>query len=243
MHKHEAYYSDDVTLLPASAIWRSSVRASILLAPGIFSYFYFRKLFGLPFRANYASPWPRELPMAGIETLPAEARDAFALRFPDLNANGFEFAFCCVSPFIGTKWGASAAFLSRDGQCYATLVWIKIRLGAFERSETIFACHSLLSTGKVLTTAPTRPAVWIPQLIPPDVTIVDLPPSTTLEETIRFHRERLREAPCRPTVLDASSLEGHMLVGAQQLYDHLISKGYYRKLSDAEVKRLTSGAN
>ncbi len=181
--------------------------------------------------------------MAGIETLPAEARDAFALRFAELNANGFEFAFCCVSPFIGTKWGASAAFLSRDGECYATLVWIKIRLGAFERSETIFACHSLLSTGKVLTTAPTRPAVWIPQLIPPDVTIVRLPPSTTPEETIRSHRERLCQASSKPVLLNITSLQGHMLVTAQQLYDHLISKGYYRQLSDVEVNRLTNGAN
>ena len=172
--------------------------------------------------------------------MPSEARDAFALRFPVLAENRFTLAFCLATPFIGAKWGASAVFLSHDGECYATLVWLKLRLRSFERSETIFACHSLLPNGDVLSTAPVRQAIWIPEMIPPGVKLNRLPESTPPEEVIRAHRDRVRLPPMAAQLLDENSLRGHMLQSAQRLFEHLVGKGYYRRLSEAEVGRLKS---
>lgn len=234
------YYTDDITLLPSSAIWKSSCRASIAMAPGLFAFFYIRKLLKLPFRPNYGAPWPETLPIVPIEALSSEARDAFALRFPELAANGFELAFCLETPFIGTKWGASAVFLSNDGICYATLVWLKLRLRGFERSETTFACHSSLSNGEVISTAPVRQAIWIPELIPPGVDLTRLPETTTPDQVIHSHLQRLGTLEGASRVLDQNSLREQMHETAQKLFEHLVGKGFYRQLKPSEVAQLQS---
>lgn len=242
MKTAQDYYTDDITLLPTSAIWKSSCRASIAMAPGLFAFFYIRKLLKLPFRPNYCAPWPETLPIVPIEALSSEARDAFALRFPELAANGFELAFCLETPFIGTKWGASALFLSNDGKCYATLVWLKLRMRGFERAETTFACHSSLTSGEVISTAPVRQAIWIPELIPPGVHLMRLPENTPPEQVLQSHRQRMQSLASAPRVLDQNSLRVQMHQTAQQLFEHLVGKGYYRKLKPLEMSYLQSVA-
>lgn len=236
-----AYYTDEITLLSARTIWRISRQAQ-LLAPLVFGFFLLRKCLRLPFQAKYGSPRPTELHTVGIETLPAEARDAFAERFPALDASGYLLAFCTMMPFIGAKSGASAVFLSQTGESYATIVWLKIKLGKLERSDTIFACHSTLQTGGELTTASLPRDLWIPEMIPPETTVSLLPKGAPQHEVIRAHRERLASPQFKPNLLDAASLAEYLLSSTQRLYDHLINKNLYRRLTDAEVSRLVSAS-
>ena len=231
------YYSDDITLMPNRIIWQGS-RLSGLFAPLMFGFFYLRKCLKLPFRPKFAAPYPYSLPVQPIDSLPSEARDAFARAFPEMHANGLTLEFCTLTPFIGTKWGASAIFISAERDIYASVVWIRIKLNAFDRAETTVSCHSLLPSAITLTTGAIRENRWIPEMIPPAVSITRLPETATLTEILHTHRERLRTQSAAPVRLDENALRSHSLTTMQALYDHLIGKKLYRKLSEPEVKRL-----
>lgn len=231
------YYSDDITLMPNRIIWQGS-RLSGLLAPLMFGFFYVRKCLKLPFRAKFAAPYPTYLPVQSIDTLPPQARDAFARAFPEMHANGFTLAFCTVTPYIGTKWGASAIFINAERDIYASVAWIRIQLNAFDRAESTMSCHSLLPSEMTLTTGAISQNRWIPEMIPPNVSITRLPETSTLSEILRTHRERLRTQNPAPVRLDENALQAQILATMQALYDHLIGKKLYRKLTEAEVNRL-----
>lgn len=231
------YYSDDITLMPNRFIWQGS-RQLGFLAPLMFGFFYLRKCLKLPYRAKFAAPYPTYLPVQSIDSLPAEARDAFARAFPEMHANGFTLAFCTVTPFIGTKWGASAIFINAERDIYASVVWIRIKLNAFDRAESTMSCHSLLPSGMTLTTGAIRENRWIPEMVPPSVSITRLPETSPLPEILRTHRERLQSQSPPPVRLDENALQAQILTTMQALYDHLIGKKLYRKLSEPEVKRL-----
>jgi hypothetical protein len=237
MQPAPAYYTDDITLLPARLIWRFVAPGGIV-APFLFSWFYFRKLLHWPYRANFAAPYPDSLPVRPIDSLPVEARNAFALAFPEMDACGLTFAFCTITPFIGTKWGASAIFTTAERELYASIVWIRIKLGAFDRTETTISCHSLLPSGITLSTAAIPEKRWIPEMIPSRVKMTRLPENANLPQILGAHRETLRTCGAAPLQLNESALQAHILSTMQALYEHLIGNKLYRKLSDAEVKRL-----
>jgi hypothetical protein len=231
------YYSDDITLMPNRIIWQGS-RLSGLFAPLMFSFFYLRKCLKLPFRPKFAAPYPTSLPIQSIDALPPQARDAFARTFPEMHASGLQLAFCTVTPFIGTKWGASAIFINAEGDIYASVAWIRIQLNAFDRAESTMSCHSLLPSGMTLTTGAISQNRWIPEMIPPNVSITRLPETSTLSEILRTHRERLRNQSQAPVRFDEQALQAQILTTMQALYDHLIVKNLYRKLTQAEVNRM-----
>jgi hypothetical protein len=232
-----SYFSDDITLLPSSAIWQAS-RMSGLLAPLMFGFFWFRKLLHLPFRAKFGATFPDVLPIRTIEELPPEARDAFARRFGELHEHGFTLQFCTVTQFIGCKWGASAIFLNAEGDLYASIVWLRIKLGAFDRAETTLSCHANLESNLILNTSAARNHITIPEMIPPGVSITRLPETTPFAELLRIHRQSISNSNSRPVRMDVAALQTHVLSTMQRLYDHLIAKKLYRRLTEAEVASL-----
>ncbi len=237
MIQNVAYYSDDITLLPAKAIW-SFCRQASWLAPFYFALYYFLKRINFKAEAAYGIARPDELTIVRTRSLSVEEQDAFAPYFDTLNAQGYTYVFSSISPFIGSKSEITAVFLGSDGQSYVTLVRTKTKQGSAEDIQTGFGCHSFLTKGIWMTSAPVENALQFDDIFPPEITIAPLGLKATLEDVIVEHQRQLSSTSVKSQQFDVDSLSHYMMRAGQLAFDHLVKKKYCHRLSDAEVNRL-----
>jgi hypothetical protein len=233
------FYTDDITRMPVSAIWRTSRRQGVIGCLMVFPMFLVRKLFKLRFPANHATCRVTELAALADDEIAAEIRGGFAPFETACREAGMEHVRSFRPPWIGNKSGVFSIWLDPSGETYCNITHIDLQLGSMRKSKTVFACHSRLASGVHLHTASVRPEDWIPELIPPHQEFVRLPQETPPSAVIKHHRERLigRADIVR---FNSETLLDEVIRGSQEMFDFLLAKGVYTPLSSAELQRLQS---
>jgi hypothetical protein len=120
---------------------------------------------------------------------------------------------------------------------YASSVWFEIRRGGRSRSNVVFSCHSARSNGQKLDTGSLSPAEWNPEFTPPGHDIINVWPETSQQKVIEAHLARAK-SEFDLQQFNQDTLRRHMVATGQQLFDHMISKGYFEKLTREEVERI-----
>jgi hypothetical protein len=233
------FYTDDITLMPTTAIWSIIRRQSLFGCAVLLPYFLTRKLLRLRHRANYGTSRPTQLPAVPLEELPTDVTQAFSSFSEVCKARQMEHVRCVRSPYIGNKTAFTSFWLDQTGMTYSNVTWIDIRLGAMQKTKTVFACHSWLQSGVELHTAPVAPVDWILELIPPNQDMVVLPPETQPSDVIEAHRNRI-SSHSDVRSFDTDSLLREVLRSAQERFDFMITKGIYSPLSQTETEHLMS---
>lgn len=233
------YYTDDITTLPISAIWRFARRQGVVSCSILFPMFLARKLLKLRFPANHATCRVTELPAIRQEDLPADIQSDLDPLEAACRDAGMEHVRTFRVPWIGGKSGVFSIWLDPSGDVYCNITRINLQLGSIRKSKTVFACHSRLTSGVDLHTAPVAPQDWIPELIPPSQDFAPLPPDTLPAAVIQRHRERV-SGLTGIIRFDTKTLIDEVLRASQQMFDFLLAKGIYTPLSSTEVKRLQS---
>ena len=233
------FYTDDIILMPTTAILRVIRRQPFLLRVVLLPYFLTRKLLGLRHRANYGSSRPTQLPAVSVDELPPEVTQAFSSFSAVCTEHKMEHLRCVRSPSIGKKTAFTSFWMGQNGTTYANITWIEIRIGRAQKTKTVFACHSLLHSGVELHNAAMNAADWIPELIQPNQDFVVLPADTQASDVIAAHRKRLSS---RSDVreFDADSILQQILRSSQEVFDFMLAKGIYSPLSQAETEQLIS---
>lgn len=233
------FYTDDITLLPITAIWRTVRRQTILAQAFLFPCFLVRKMLKLRYPANHGTCRPTELHPVGDVQLPPVVRDAFAPYQEACSAQGMNPMGCFQPPWIGNRTAFSSIWLDRTGKTYVTIIWIHIRLGALQNTNTVFACHSQLLSGVELHTVPVAPQNWTPEIIPSNQHLLRLDEGVQPLSVIDCHNKRIAN---RSDVIhyDESSLPEQIIRNAQDLFDFMVAKGFYSPLSAVEVENLMS---
>jgi hypothetical protein len=234
------YYTDDITLMPATVIWRTVRRQSLSVAMMSFPYFLARKALRLRHPANHGTSRVTELPAIPEEQIPPHITQAFAPFIVACRACQMEPVQCFRTPCIGNKTIISSMWLDPTGTIYGSITWIDLRLGAFHKTKAVFACHSWLESGTEWHTSPMAPEDWIPELVPPGQEILALPPDLPPAQVIERHQQRLAG---RSDVrrFDKASLLQEVLRASQERFDYLVSRGIYAPLTEAETERLMVG--
>jgi hypothetical protein len=181
------FYTDDITLMPAAAIWRAARRQSLLSCLLLFPYFMARKVLRLRHRANHGIPRVTELPAVPDEHIPAEIIHAFAPFTEACNQNRMEHVQYVRSPCIGNRTVFTSIWLDPTGTIYCNMTWIDTRLGNHQFTKTVFGCHSWLKSDVELHTAPMAPEDWIPEIIPPGHDFMKLPAEAERCVPASFH--------------------------------------------------------
>src|SRR5262249_25052157 len=152
-------------------------------------------------------------------------------------AAGFVTVFHLQGQDIGGMERWSVTLLEPSGYCYATVAWFRISRGAIFKSRTTPACHSYDLKGNALHTTPPDPGEINLSIRPPGAEFQLLPSGTSVERLIGAHLQRIESS--RDLVqFDARSLRRHTLELAQRVFDHMVTKGHYVRLSNEDVERL-----
>jgi hypothetical protein len=233
------FYTGDITLMPVAVIWRMVARQSILRRCLLFSYFLGRKALKLRHVACQGSCRPTHIPSIPDEQVPDEVNEAFIPFVEVCSANHMKRVRCIRSPCIGNKTSFTSIWLDPTGKVYCSITWIDLRLGALRKTKTLLACHTWLDSGVELSTAQVTPEEWIPELIPPRHDIMPLAADTQPSDVIDCHYERIAN---RSDIvrMDEDLLLKRILRGSQEVFDHMVSKGVYSPLTDAETQQLLS---
>jgi hypothetical protein len=217
-------------------IWRTVWRVAPLNSVPLFLYFLVCKAFGWRPAANHGIERPASLPEIPSEQIPQDVRAALQPCLEDCLRAGFQPAFYLKPPYIGGKQAYSAVLLDPSGLIFATVVWMRLTRGSLTRSTVIIACHSLDLRGNQLTTGPIAPEHWNPELIPPFHEVLRLPIQTRPSDVLATHQVRIESA--KLVRLDRESLSRQVLQSIHQLFDFMVQKGYYVKLSQREIEQL-----
>ncbi len=233
------YFTDDITLLPVTAIWRICRRQGVTGWLMLFLMLVARKFLGMRYPANHATCRVVQLTPISNDDIPECTRAALAAFEAACHGCGMEQISWFRPPWIGNKAGMFSIWLQPSGEVYCNITQVELRHGEFYNSKTIFACHSKLSSGVELHTSTMAPEDWIPELVPPDQDIERLAPGTEPLQVIERHRQRIagRSDVIRFT---SKTLLDEIVVGSQKLVDFLVAKGFYAPLSSIEVQRLKS---
>lgn len=224
-----------------------------------------RMSFGALMAATNAIPFPIRLPIVlffklrGFLRLPM--KPAYATLYPDGRTNPVTFVpdyvQACFDPFIeaaeeeglthaftlkanciGPKELYVAYYLDSSGLFFCEINWQRAGIGEAMDERITFACESVRTNGKILTSLAVNDNEWLPEIFPPthEVVRVDLaPPDPT--GVIQAHRERIRRE--RDLVrFNPDSLLQHVRKAAQRLYDHMLDRGFFMEISETDVRRL-----
>ncbi len=232
------YYADDLTRLPASLIWRFARQANPVFAGPTFAFLGLRKLLGWRFQATHGVRRDM-MPLIGPDELPQAVRDAMTPALDACRTAGFRPCFFVKPGHIGGKRVYSAFLLDPAGTTAASVAWFRLRVGGQTAEKVAFACHSTRGDGVELDTGAMPDAHWMPELIPPGRDFLRLPDGTPEAAVIAAHRDRIRD--CRDVRrFDGDSLKVHSEQLLRRLFDFLIERGFYARLSAAEVRRLAA---
>jgi hypothetical protein len=233
------YFTDDITLLPITVIWRTCRRQGLTGWFILFPMFLGRKLIRWRFPANHATCRVDRLSPITNDDLPPATRIAIDAFETVCRQCGMEQVSLFRPPWIGNKKGVFSVWIEPGGEVYCNITQIDIRLGTFHKSKTVFACHSKLKSGVELHTSPLAPEDWIPEMVPPDQDIAPLPPDTDPLQVVEQHRQRIagRSDVVRFT---SQTLLEEIVRGSQKQFDFLVAKGIYAPLSEVEIQRLHS---
>lgn len=230
------YHTSDLTLMPVSMLWRYIWRANPRHAVPLFAFFGLRKLLGWRFRATYGVP--RGTPARiGPDELPDAVRDAMTPSLQACRDAGFQPFFFVKPEHVGWRQGYSVFLLDPQGKTAASIVWLRMRVGSATAERLVFACHSTRDDGGELDTGALPNVDWHPEMIPPERDFFRLPGDTPPAAVIEAHRDRLRN---RHDIVrfDCDSLWDHTEQQVQRLFDFMAARGFYIRLSAAEVDRL-----
>ncbi len=233
------YFTDDITLLPISAIWRTCRRQGVTGLFVLFPLFVGRKLLNLRYPANHATFRIEQIAPLADKDLSQATRDALGAIEAVCRDCGMERITVFRPPWIGNKSGVFSIWLQPGGVIHCSIVQIELRLGTFYKSKTVFACHSKLESGVELHTSALAPEDWIPELVPPDQDIERLPPTTEPFQVIERHRQRVADRSDLVRFTGETLLH-EILIQSQKQFDFLVSKGIYAPISAIEVQRLKS---
>ena len=232
------YFTDDITRLPLSMMWRIVWRTAPLVSVPLFLLFLVQRSIGWRPPANYGLAKPASLPEVRPEQVPPEVREEARPYVEAISPLGFEEVFWLNPPYIGGKQGYSLVLLNQNGYFFATVVWIRITRGPQTRTAVIFACHSVGSQGTQISTGPLAPEQWNPELIPPFHDLLPLPLGTPPADVVGIHEERV--AAMKDLVCwNRDSLAAHMFSSLLRMIDFMVEKRHYIRLTPAEVARLT----
>jgi hypothetical protein len=210
------------------------------LSVPVFLLFLLQRSVGWRPPANYGLARPVSIPEIPIEQVPPPVRESMRPYIDALANLGFQQHFYLNPPYIGGKQGYSVILLHANGFIFATVVWVFISRGPQSRSHVVFSCHSLDSHGKQMTTGPLAPEHWNPELIPPFHDLLPLPLVTPPADVLAIHQERVSSVKDLVR-LTRDSLAANMLNSFNRLINFMVEKGYYVRLTPAEIARLTKG--
>lgn len=120
---------------------------------------------------------------------------------------------------------------------WCTTTWFQIELGEFNKSCAVFACHSETIDGGQLNTSVETAELWIPQMIPPNVTIDRIASDSTVVATIDHHNITIANRTDIAT-FDPSSLIAHIEQRSLEQFDFMVSQGFYAELTPDEIDQL-----
>jgi hypothetical protein len=233
------FYTDDVTSMPVTAIWRVSRRQGLIGCVILFPCLLVRKAFKLRYPANHGMSRVVTLSSLRDDELPIGVHDAFAPFEAVCRGHGMRHILSFRPPWIGGKSAVFSMWLDPSGEFYCNITQIDVRLGAFRQSSTIFACHSLLDSGAELHTSAMAPENWIPELIRPHQEMEALAPDAQPIEVIECHIKRIADRSGLIRFTNETLLE-EIIRGSQEQFDFMVDKGIYTPLTVAEIQRLES---
>ncbi len=239
MTQPRTYYTDDITLVPNYAIWRTLRRGSFLMALPMFAYFSLRKLLRWRYSANYAVARPDLIPKVSQESVPAEVLNALMPTVETCEAAGFSVITWARGEHIGNKQSYSVLMRHETGLVAAMAVWFRIQLGQQINQRVVFGCHSFDESGVQLSTGVVADHDWISEMIPPNQHTFRLAAATSDATVIEAHLDNVA-ARADLMEFDSESLEQQLLVKSQELFDHMIERGFYVPITTAELKRLSA---
>ncbi|MFN3151311.1 hypothetical protein [Bremerella sp.] len=237
----ERYYTDDITLLPFGTIWRSMRGQAVITRTLVFLYFTFLKVLGKRMPANYGTRHPPCLTAIPKEQLPDEAAQAMADFTDACQAAGMEHMGYYQPSWIGRKRGVLSVSMDPQRTMWCTTTWFEIQLGEQSKSRAVFACHSETIGGEQLNTSVETAELWIPQMIPPNVTIDRIASDSAVASIIDHHRATIANRTDMAT-FDPSSLVAHIERRSLEVCEFMVAKGFYAELTPEEIDQLRHSA-
>ena len=234
-----AYFTDDITLLPLSAIWRICRRLGLTGWVLVFPLFTVRKLLGWTYPANHATCRPDGLNFIAPHELSADEASGLANLEDACRALGMQPLGIFRPPWIGRKSGVFELWLHPSRRLYCNLAYISLSLGKFHKSKAIFACHSKLATGLELHTSSMDPEDWIPELIPPGHDLAPLPAGLAPAEVIEHHLARIADQG-EVLELDGDAACRLIVESTQRQIDFSWDRGFLRRIGESELAELRS---
>lgn len=236
----KAYYTDCITQMPVSFIWRT-LRRSFPMLPALpaFLHILIRKMLRWRFAATYGVCYIDRIVELNEDRVPNEVHKAFASYTNICDKTGFRHQFIFQGPNIGQKETYSAMFLHESGVIWLNVAWIHIRLGTADRVQVVFACHSKRASGAQLHTSAMAPENWIPQMVPPNHEFLKLPVNSEPGAVVAAHLRRI-EGIDDLLRFSVESLTDELVRGNHETIDFCLAKGFYTELTPREVHRLTN---
>jgi hypothetical protein len=233
------FYTDDITLLPTRAIWQFIRRRPIRQRVFLFIIVLVRKALNRRFPANHGMARPEEVIPLCDDELPPNVREAFTPFVRACHEAGMSLVCNFRSLCIGNKRGFHSVWLDPRGVAYLDIFWLHLRVGQLEKSDVRCGCHSRLTSGVILHTAPLAPEYWIPEFAPPNHDLMRLAADAPPCEVIDRHRERIAN---RSDLVrfDANSLLKEIIHTGQEVVDFLVEKGILSPLTEAEIQRFAN---
>ncbi len=238
MNQPRTYYTDDITLVPIYAIWRTLRRSSFVTAVPLICYFLLRKALRWRYRANYATARPEAIPKVAKELVPTDVVGKLTPVIETCLELGFsEFAWTHPED-IGHKESYSVGLLHETSLVVAIGVWFRITLGDQVQERVVFGCHSFDESGMQLSTGVVADHDWIPEMVPPNQQPLRLPVTSNDHDIIEAHFDRVASRSDL-VEFDSESLEQQLLATAQALFDHAVERGFYVPITVAEFEQLS----
>ncbi|MCM2372393.1 hypothetical protein [Aporhodopirellula aestuarii] len=235
--EHHRYFTDDITLLPVSTIWRTMRGQPSFVRTLAFTYLLARKALGKRLPANHATQYPPALTEITQAEVFDDATQAIADFDNDCHAAGMDHAGYFAPSWIGGKRGVLSVSINQRGIVWCTSTWFEILVRDSRVTRVVFACHSEAADGTELHTAADTPDDLYQQLIPPNVEVERVPITSNASEVIARHEARITNRTDLIS-LDPTSLISHLEQRSLAQVDFMVSKGFYSQLTQDEVQRL-----
>jgi|GEM_PF-6713717 hypothetical protein len=242
MSAQKEYYTSDVKPHSLKLIWRTygtfPIRDRISFPIG-FLFFAIRKLLGLRPQASWGVAWPQTTVYLDAHEIPlADAKESIASIVAAFEARGFEVLFHVLPEYIGRRRHFYTYLLSSNGTTFANIAWMQVAVKESTNSTTIFGCSSVLRTGTVVRTQIGDPRTFTPEMLPQNYDVSVSLAETTPHELMARHSQRLKNESEKLLEFTDQTLRDYLNRAAVEAMDHLISKGFYAKLTDDEANRL-----